>query len=325
MKRIVSSLLLLATMGVAFTGCLKDKGFDNHEYGINDPDTQPPGVGFPLAANARNLVGLVISTQPQDATNIIYVNLEGGQPAGSDITITIDTISKQLIDAYNLANNTNIQILDPSRYTVARTITIPAGSRNAQIPITIPNTAVLNPNISYGLGFTITSVSSGYTVAQNLKNLLVVFNLKNKYDGEYNMTGSLVDNLGQATGLYPIRIWLETVNATDVLFSNREYLFAAPNGFNIHPVNIGGVSGFGSFCPVFKFDLSNDKVVSVVNYFGQPSSNGRSAQLDPTGINQWDATTRDVSVKYQMWQASFSSTIPRVIFTEVFDYLRPRP
>ena len=54
MKRIFLASALLATMGLFLTGCLKDKGFDNHEYGINDPDTQPPGIGFPLGAKAKN-------------------------------------------------------------------------------------------------------------------------------------------------------------------------------------------------------------------------------------------------------------------------------
>jgi hypothetical protein len=39
MKKIISSSLILAILAVAFTGCLKDKNFDNHTLGLNDPDT----------------------------------------------------------------------------------------------------------------------------------------------------------------------------------------------------------------------------------------------------------------------------------------------
>ncbi|MBL7748997.1 MAG: hypothetical protein JNM19_16275, partial [Chitinophagaceae bacterium] len=65
MKRIINVAVLFAMMIVVFSGCLKDKGFDNYEYGINDPDTQPPGVGFPKAANKKNTVGLDVSGSNQ--------------------------------------------------------------------------------------------------------------------------------------------------------------------------------------------------------------------------------------------------------------------
>jgi len=41
MKKILSTTTLIIALSVAFTSCLKDKGFENNEYGINDPDTQP--------------------------------------------------------------------------------------------------------------------------------------------------------------------------------------------------------------------------------------------------------------------------------------------
>ena len=57
MKKISITLALFTAMAFAFTGCLKDKGFENGEYGINDPDTQPPGVGFQFGSKSRNDYG----------------------------------------------------------------------------------------------------------------------------------------------------------------------------------------------------------------------------------------------------------------------------
>lgn len=61
MKRIKSLSLLLVAIAIAGTGCLKDKGFDNHEYGINDPDGSPAGVGFNLGVAFKQSVGINLS------------------------------------------------------------------------------------------------------------------------------------------------------------------------------------------------------------------------------------------------------------------------
>ncbi|MBL0130553.1 MAG: hypothetical protein IPP43_05085 [Chitinophagaceae bacterium] len=65
MKRILITTTLFAALAVLFTSCLKDKGFDNGTYGINDTDTQPPGVGFPLSAKSQflNTIGINVSLQ----------------------------------------------------------------------------------------------------------------------------------------------------------------------------------------------------------------------------------------------------------------------
>ena len=88
----------------------------------------------------------------------------------------------------------------------------------------------------------------------------------------------------------------------------------------------GGSAGsyYGSFAPVFNFDADGN-VTSVVNYYGQPSSNGRRAQLDPTGVNKmtFDAggKPKELKVKYFMLQPG---TTVRCKFSETFTYLGPR-
>lgn len=189
MRKVFLSSVLFASLGLLLTGCLKDKGFDNQEYGINDPDTQPPGVGFPFGAKAKNDVGLNVSATTQVINDLVYVNLESGNAASSDINITLSVTSTDLVTAYNTANSTSILVLDPSRYNVATTMTIPAGQRNVQIPLNILNTVGLDANRTYAIGLTITGVNNNYTIAGNLKNLLIAFTIKNAYDGKYSMKG----------------------------------------------------------------------------------------------------------------------------------------
>lgn len=192
MKRILFTMSLFAVLAVMFSSCLKDKGFNNGLYGINDPDTQPPGVGFPLSAKAnnKNTAGVNVSATVQAINGIVYVNLLTGAPASQDVHVTI-AVNDALRTAYNAANNPDLELLPTALYNMATTITIPAGARNAQIPINITNTTTLDPNKAYGLGITITGVDGGYTVAANLKNLLVEITVKNQYHGEYISNGYL--------------------------------------------------------------------------------------------------------------------------------------
>lgn len=190
MKRIFLTTSLFAALTVMFTSCLKDKGFEDGTYGINDPDTQPPGVGFPLSArtNFLNTAGVNVSATAQAVNGIIYVKLLTGNVAATDVHVTI-AVNDALRTAYNAANNPDIELLPANLYTLPLTITIPAGQMFAEIPITISNTTGLDPNKTYGVGITITAVDGGYTIAENLKNLLIQFTIKNQYHGRYQATG----------------------------------------------------------------------------------------------------------------------------------------
>jgi hypothetical protein len=88
----------------------------------------------------------------------------------------------------------------------------------------------------------------------------------------------------------------------------------------------GSLSYYGSYGPVFTFDLATDKLISVTNSYGQPAGNTRSAEIDPSGVNKFNATTHDIDAKYFMKQPSVVATPPniRVFFNEHFAYLGPR-
>src|SRR5688572_3700849 len=183
---------LLSASALFFAGCLKDEGFDNQEYGINDPDTQPPGVGFPLASKTNNktTVGLNFVATSQTINDVLFINLEAAQPASSDVHITLKIDTMKVL-AYNaMAGTTDLKPLLPSQYQIPTTVTIPAGQRFAQIPIVFPNASALNPNLLYGLDVTIESVDGGYRIAENLKTLLLEFTIKNQYDGYYQTKGA---------------------------------------------------------------------------------------------------------------------------------------
>lgn len=193
MKKIFLAFQILAVSTLVLTSCLKDKEFDSNKVGINDPDTQPPGIGFAKGVGVKKINGVgvdALSSTLQVVNDLIYINLESGLPAPSDINIVIK-INNDVIGRYNADPDfSDIDTLSPALYNLPTlSLKIKKGERFTQIPINIPNTTTLNLAKSYGVGISIVSVDGGYVIAKNLQDLLVSFSLKNKYDGIYDWKG----------------------------------------------------------------------------------------------------------------------------------------
>ena len=185
----ISSALLAATF--IFSGCLKDKGFEDHEYGINRPEDSPPGVGFPWATSADvNITSVNVSTSPQtvQTPTIIFA---ADQPAPQDIHVNL-TANPALVAAYNAANpGSPLATFPAGAYSIpSLKVTIPKGERMGALNITIPTTNGLSFSSIYGLGFTIASVDEpGIKIADNMKNVVIGINVANQYAGSYNTSG----------------------------------------------------------------------------------------------------------------------------------------
>jgi Domain of unknown function (DUF1735) len=193
MKRNVLNILLFISICCLFNSCLKDKGFENHEYGINDPDESENGVGFPWAYNPEPRllsVDAVTTSQTLEAPTILLLT---GDPAPTDLHVNL-VANPSLVAAYNAdpANaNKQMSTFPAGAYTIPNLkVTIPAGKRVGVLKITIPTTTGLSFSDIYGLGFTIQSVDeAGYKLAENLKNVIIGINVANQYAGSYRVTG----------------------------------------------------------------------------------------------------------------------------------------
>lgn len=322
MKKIAFFSLLLSVLGL--TGCLKDKGFEDHKYGINDPDDSPVGIGFPEAQNKINNRSIDAKSTPQALSDPTIV-LFGSEPATQDIHITL-VANPSLITAYNTANGTSLVALTSSQYSIpSLQLTIPKGERMAKMTINFPNASTIDPTKFYALGFSVASVSEpGYTIASNFKDFLLGVAIKNKYDGIYRVTGTFVDATNATfTSTYP--------------HSNVHLITSGPNSVTVYR-NINGVltpgylfsaagagTFYGNFGVVLTFDPATDKIISVTNHYGQPSSNGRSAAVDPSGDaegkNRFFPADHSIKAKYFMLQPG--ATI-RSRFDEVYTYTGAR-
>lgn len=141
----------------------------------------------------------------------------------------------------------------------------------------------------------------------------------NPWDGKYRLEGTLVDNKE------PVYVWpgntylynLETLSATQVKLISVNLGIAGhilKNGIN--------ETYYSMFGLIVTFDPATHKITGVTNAYGQPSSNGRSAVLDPTGVNAWDPVTKNIKIKYWMDEAGFAGH--RTAFDETWVYIGAR-
>lgn len=262
MKKLVLNALLFSAVTFTLSSCLKDKGFDNYDYGINDPDTAPPGVGFTFGTKAKNDVGLEVSTDPQTTNDLLIVNLLAGNPAASDVQVTLSDNTTALLAAYNAANGTSILPLPTALYSVPGTLTIPQGQRFAQVPLNVSSTTTLDPNNQYAVGISITDVTGGYRIASNMDDLFIIISVKNQYDGKYNVKGKFYH---PSYPYYPFNATVEmhTTGPNSVkmywpLAAHYGHPFAtAPNGT--------GLNYFADQEPNFVVNPTTNKVSAVNN------------------------------------------------------------
>lgn len=257
-------------------------------------------------------------------------NSEVSLRTASAIKLRTDT---SMIGAYNRENGTAFEVLPDSLYTLGQGITrngneytLPFNSGEFAKEFSINlNGAKWNLEHKYALGFVVAD-SAGLNLKEGSKEVLVLISVKNKYDGRYEVTGTLTDLVNPAltgVGVFPL-VWdLVTSGPNTVVVYDVEY-----TGSPTHIIETGaGLSQYGAFGLVLEFDPATDKVVRVTNFYGQPASNTRSALLDPSGVNAWDPATGDIQLKYFMLQPSAVPAPPhiRVRFDEYFKYLGPRP
>jgi len=313
-----TALSIIALTVISLSSCLKDPRYV--DYG-----SATPFVELPLAASGGAFQPEAYTISATPVSLPLVVNYAASKPASSAITVTLK-VDAAALAAYNTANSTNYTILPTADYSIANlSVTIPAGQNTAVLPITI-NISQVDPNGQFILPISIASaggiaISSSSTILYNVQ-------AKNAYDGVWTVNGTMND-LGSTsiTGKYPVNYYLETQGAsTDAMYDVN---YAGTFGHEI--LSGTSTSYYGSFGPVFTFGGSgaSTTITSVVNYYGQPAGNGRSAGIDPTGQNKFiSGTPGTVGAKFQvsyfMYQPSVIPVGPRVFFNETWTYVGSR-
>jgi len=307
MKKILLASAFLTATAFMFSSCLKDKGFENNQYGINDPDTQPPGVGFPESSKSNN--GFAVNSVATPQTIFApFININSGKPASSDVHVTL-TLDPTIVTAYNTANGTALTVPTAGQYTIASlSFTIPAGQTHVIVPIVIPNASLLSLTTTYALGFKIASVDGGYLIASNQQKVLISWSVKNQYDGIYNMKGFVLRagdaSLSGVTG--PAERSLVTTGAYSVRMAEN-------HGWS----QASGPAGIAATVsnPTYTVNPANNTVLISSDGGTFPAG----MQNEPGYPSRWDPATKTFYVS-SVWSDFVSRRM-----TDTLTYLRPRP
>ena len=279
----------------------------------------PPTSGFKLVSID------VASTAQTFGVLDVYRDIPS-ETALNATTKVVITEDPTVIDNYNTKNNKSYIALPTSSFTIDPsnpkngndyTLTFTAGEFYKQLKITVPNSTVLDPNKKYALGFKLASVDNNGKVSASQNTVLVEVGIKNKWDGVYKVTGTLIDLTAPTiTGSYPLTWELRTSG------SNTVAVYDKSTGTQTHLIlSAGSASQYGSYGLNITIDPATNKITNVVNSYGQPSSNGRSAALDPTGVNAYDPATKTIKIKYFLLQPG---TAVRTTFDETWVYTGAR-
>jgi len=233
---------------------------------------------------------------------------------------------------------------DPAAVTAAGYSAIPANAQSGLVleydvpvggsvivPITL-NMNNLNLTSTYGIAFKIKTVSAG-VISENDKAIVVGFGLKNRWDGRYRIKGTMVDVTNALfVGTYdliapgdggPLEWDFVTSGPTQVVIYDNIQLGIPGHVFNSAGDPTVPNTYYGSFGLRVNFDPTTNAITSITNYYGQPSPNGRSANLDPSGTNAYNPSTKIINIKYWMDQPSVV-TPHRTYFNETWTYVGSR-
>ncbi len=327
MKKIFN--LCLVFLGVTgLTSCLDEDPFFDPEAVENVIEfysagnvASPATAPYPLFINSFEIV--------PEVDFPIVVGYSGADVAPEDITVTIGIANESVLEEYNESEGTHYELLPASVYTLpSTTVTIPKGERRATYIVKL-KTNQFDLTKNFALPLTITNASTGI-VSGNFNTAVFSVGAKNRYDGLYEVEGTMIDRTNAAfKGYYPKTIALVTQD----LNSNSYYDYDQENVGHIFDTG-AGLSVYGTFTAVFHFDDSNttdlvDPVASVTNAAGQPVATGtmRAGMIEPTGVNKFtfaaDGTPLTMEVTYTMTQTA--AMVPRTTWTETYTYIGPRP
>lgn len=292
--------LLLATMTVAFTGCLKDKEFkDGTIQSLRSEGAQKIiEIGL-TATNTNNYQLISMPNINRDTTfNLVPVVLASTEPASTDIQVVL-TLNEAAIGAWNdisdpktaheQAPASTYTILNPPATGGGWIVTIPKGSNVGYLRATVNPAADFLGN-DFALGFRINRIeTSGYLISSNLSTGVVAIGIKNDYEGEYEVTGYFQ----HPTVPRPI--------------DQEEYLKTA-GAFSLQKT-LGDLTGTNII-------ITLDPVTNKVTIAPGPGTSGTTAAVeavndDPTYNNTYDPVTKTFWLKY-----AYPMPAPTRIITE---------
>lgn len=284
---------------VGLSSCLKNKN-EQPDFSTGVPVIELP-VDAPRGDGTPNTLSTSFAKADAPSDYYFMVNYAAAEANPTDIKVTLK-IDPTLIPRYNNADSdttNNVSLIPAAAFTMPLTVTIPAGQRKVKIPVKIV-TALLSIDTTYALPVTITD-ASGITLSKNFTSVVVKVGIKNRYDGVYSMTGSVV-RAGDTGGLQgPISEGVTTELITDG---------PADDQFTQYWANGGGVAG------IDQTGLHVDPITNKVTVYSK--TNAALVNL-PTFDNRYDPATKTFYLSFY-WGSGPTNRAATV----TLKFLRPR-
>ncbi len=330
------ALGLFLAAGLAGTGCLKDKDYDDGIIqSLRATDGTVKVVEIKLSASSTdNFFPFFVDNSPNDTTvDLIPINLATHDPAPKDLHITL-TRNDQLVTDYNAANtDTTVTATNPDPtgavthydipnglYTVVNPVVIiPKGQHTAYLQVKFKPSDLVGDK-KYAVGFSITKIDEpGYTISGNTKDAIVVIGIKNKYDGLYSLTVRTVGWAAYGISDGPTKKWpsnasFESTGANSLVLHTKEGGIGVP-AFDA----TGAPTSFGSTEARFTFDLSTNALTAVDNTVGD-DGRGRTFFLNTAEQSRYDPTSQTIYAAFVMTQ----NGRPNQFFYDTLVYQGPR-
>ena len=289
----------------SFNSCVKDRNYSATNF-------SQAGNVVDLPVSGLKTLAFDVTPTPQVVQ--IYVELGGPIPA-KDVEVTL-AYDQEGLDAYNIANSTELEKLPDSAFTITSLkTTIKRGDRLAFVEMTIvPNKVDLSGQYAIALKI---ADAQGITIAGNLGSVIYSVGVKNSYDGQYALKIKTVGwaAYGIADGVtytYPSTIGLITSGASSVTLSTT-----SQPAFT----NAGAVTGFGATQPQLIFDPVSNKLTNVVNLVPD-DGRGRAFSMNPAVTDsRYDPDAKIIYAAYTMHQ----NGRPNQFIYDTLTYKGPRP
>lgn len=287
MRKVLLSLLagLAITVG---SGCLKDKDFEDQKYGIQIKETK--GVSFPEALGSPLVIGINSQAAPQEVSGPLLTLDESGAPS-ADVKVTLQINS-------GLVTDLGFTPLGPTEFSVnSLVVTIPAGTKLSDaVKVTVSNSSLLDPLVVYGVGLTISSVDQGYKVAQNMKDIVIAFNIKNQYDGKYTLKGKFYH---PSYPYFPISTTVEMHTSGP----NSVKMYWPPFDDYLNPFSTSAtgtpLTGFDGQDPDFTVNSTTNSITVQNVSAGAVTFYGMGLGFDNAGYtSRWDPATKTMYACY---------------------------
>lgn len=194
MKKIFIQAAFLTGAMFTLTSCLKDKGFEDGEYGTQyESSSKIATVSLPQSQEGISVFSLD-ANPPTEEIDAVLVQLASIEAAKEDIQVTLQK-NMSLVADYNSSNFTNYIELPANCYEIVSpgglTVTIPKGQRQAWLRIKLIKNN-FDFTQSYAIGYSIGTTSGGNQIAGNYKNMILAITVKNQYDGVYGVVSGKV-------------------------------------------------------------------------------------------------------------------------------------